>query len=109
MDFSPGPRRRGGVCDRIVVARIPQGDGRSSASAPVLHPPSLRARIDAGSTETIPALNRETKAMDSAMHEKIVAILSRANDLTLATVRPDGYPQATTVGYVNDGVTLYFG
>ena len=47
--------------------------------------------------------------MDSAMHEKIVAILSRANDMTLATVRPDGYPQATTVGYVNDGVTLYFG
>ena len=47
--------------------------------------------------------------MDSAMQEKIVAILSRANDMTIATVRPDGYPQATTVGYVNDGVTLYFG
>jgi hypothetical protein len=43
--------------------------------------------------------------MDSAMHEKIVAILSRANDMTLATVRPDGYPQATTVGYVNGADT----
>ena len=28
--------------------------------------------------------------------------------MSLATVRPDGYPQATTVGYANDGVTLYF-
>ena len=47
--------------------------------------------------------------MDSAMQEKIVAILAGATDMTIATVRPDGYPQATTVGYVNDGVTLYFG
>ncbi len=47
--------------------------------------------------------------MDSAMHEKIVKILSGAIDMTIATVRPDGYPQATTVGYVNDGVTVYFG
>jgi len=28
--------------------------------------------------------------------------------MTLATLRPDGWPQATTVGYVNDGLTLYF-
>ena len=25
------------------------------------------------------------------------------------TVRDDGYPQATTVSYVNDGLTIYFG
>ena len=24
------------------------------------------------------------------------------------TLRPDGWPQATTVGYVNEGLTLYF-
>lgn len=47
--------------------------------------------------------------MDNAMREKIVGILAGATDMTIATVRPDGYPQATTVGYVNDGVTLYFG
>ncbi len=47
--------------------------------------------------------------MDSAVHEKIVAILSGANDMAIATVRPDGYPQATTVGFVNDGVKVYFG
>jgi general stress protein 26 len=47
--------------------------------------------------------------MDSATHEKIVKILSAATDMTIATVRPDGYPQATTVGYVNEGVKVYFG
>lgn len=47
--------------------------------------------------------------MDSAMYEKIVAILSGASEMTIATVRPDGYPQATTVSYVHDGVTIYFG
>ena len=47
--------------------------------------------------------------MDSAVHEKILAILSGAQDMTIATVRPDGYPQATTVGYVHDDVKIYFG
>src|ERR1700733_14920865 len=28
--------------------------------------------------------------------------------MTTATLRPDGWPQATTVGYVNEGLTLYF-
>jgi hypothetical protein len=28
--------------------------------------------------------------------------------MTVATLRPDGWPQATTVGYVNEGLTLYF-
>ena len=28
--------------------------------------------------------------------------------MTVATNRPDGWPQATTVGYVNEGLTLYF-
>ena len=28
--------------------------------------------------------------------------------MTVATLRPDGWPQATTVGYANDGLTLYF-
>src|SRR5512134_1233277 len=28
--------------------------------------------------------------------------------MALATIRPDGYPQATIVNYVHDGLTLYF-
>jgi general stress protein 26 len=29
--------------------------------------------------------------------------------MTIATIREDGYPQATIVSYVNDGLTIYFG
>jgi hypothetical protein len=28
--------------------------------------------------------------------------------MTIATLRADGWPQATTVGYVTEGLTLYF-
>lgn len=40
---------------------------------------------------------------------RIQAILAAGADLTLATLRPDGYPQATTVSYVNRGLVLYAG
>lgn len=35
-------------------------------------------------------------------------ILDGARDMTVATVRPDGYPQATTVSFVHDGCTIHF-
>ena len=35
--------------------------------------------------------------MDPALEREIVSILNEANDLTIANVREDGYPQATTV------------
>ena len=35
--------------------------------------------------------------------------MKRAVDITIATNRPDGWPQATTVSLVSDGLTLYFG
>ena len=47
--------------------------------------------------------------MDPALRQEIISILDDANDMTIATVREDGYPQATTVSYVNDGFTIYFG
>ena len=37
----------------------------------------------------------------------ILRILDEHRLMTLATVRPDGWPQATVVSYVNDGLTLY--
>ena len=46
--------------------------------------------------------------MDDAIRRKILALLDGHRDMSLATVRPDGWPQATTVGYANDGLTLYF-
>ena len=47
--------------------------------------------------------------MDDAIRKQILSILERHGDMTLATLREDGFPQATTVTYVNDGLTLYFG
>jgi PPOX class probable F420-dependent enzyme len=38
----------------------------------------------------------------------ILGQLKTHHNMSLATVRPDGYPQATTVAYANDGLTLYF-
>ncbi|MGE3301550.1 MAG: pyridoxamine 5'-phosphate oxidase family protein [Hyphomonadaceae bacterium] len=46
--------------------------------------------------------------MDAALRDLILKILAEHRILTLATVRPDGWPQATTVGYVAEGMTLYF-
>ena len=48
------------------------------------------------------------KEMDAALKSKILDILRRHHMMTLATVRPDGYPQATTVNYIHDDLTLYF-
>ena len=47
--------------------------------------------------------------MDGTIKKFILDQLARHENLTLATVRADGYPQATTVGYVNDGLTIYVG
>lgn len=47
--------------------------------------------------------------MDRSARKFILGIIDKAKDLTLATVRPDGYPQATTVSFANDGLTLYVG
>jgi len=46
--------------------------------------------------------------MDEALRNKILGLLDQHRIMTLATNRPDGWPQATTVGYCNDGLTLYF-
>lgn len=46
--------------------------------------------------------------MDNELRNKILALLDQHRIMTVATLRPDGWPQATTVGYVNEGLTLYF-
>ena len=46
--------------------------------------------------------------MHQAQRAIILNLLSHHNIMTLATIRPDGFPQATTVYYVNDGLSLYF-
>ena len=46
--------------------------------------------------------------MDEEIRRKILTILDQHRIMTIATLRPDGWPQATTVGYANEGLTLYF-
>lgn len=46
--------------------------------------------------------------MEDEIRHKILALLDQHRIMTVATLRPDGWPQATTVGYVNEGLILYF-
>jgi len=46
--------------------------------------------------------------MDAVIKTRILALLDRHRKMTIATLRPDGWPQATTVGYANDGLSIYF-
>jgi nitroimidazol reductase NimA-like FMN-containing flavoprotein (pyridoxamine 5'-phosphate oxidase superfamily) len=46
--------------------------------------------------------------MDAALRTRILDLLDEHRILSLATLRPDGWPQATTVGYVSRGLTLWF-
>ena len=46
--------------------------------------------------------------MNEDLREQIISIVNDVEDMTITTVRPDGFPQATTVSYMNDGLTIYF-
>ncbi len=42
------------------------------------------------------------------MEQPAIEILNQNRIMSIATVRPDGWPQTTIVGYANDGWRLYF-
>ena len=46
--------------------------------------------------------------MDAEIRKKILTILDQHRIMTIATLRPDGWPQATSVGHANEGLTRYF-
>jgi nitroimidazol reductase NimA-like FMN-containing flavoprotein (pyridoxamine 5'-phosphate oxidase superfamily) len=46
--------------------------------------------------------------VNEALRQEILSVLAQHRIMTIATLRPDGWPQATTVGYANEGFTLYF-
>ena len=46
--------------------------------------------------------------MNETIRRQILALLDQHRIMTIATLRPDGWPQATTVGYASEGLTLYF-
>lgn len=45
--------------------------------------------------------------MKREFQQQIVDLLNRHRIMTIATNRPDGWPQATVVGYANDGLIVY--
>lgn len=47
--------------------------------------------------------------MKQALRDKAIDIIGLCKDMTVATIREDGAPQATVVSFVHDGMTLYFG
>ena len=47
--------------------------------------------------------------MSPNLRAEIASILDAANDMTIATMRDDGYPQATVVSYASEGLAIYFG
>jgi nitroimidazol reductase NimA-like FMN-containing flavoprotein (pyridoxamine 5'-phosphate oxidase superfamily) len=46
--------------------------------------------------------------MKDDIRNKIKSLLDEHRIMTIATNRPDGWPQATTVGYVNEGLDIWF-
>jgi nitroimidazol reductase NimA-like FMN-containing flavoprotein (pyridoxamine 5'-phosphate oxidase superfamily) len=49
-----------------------------------------------------------TEAGDKGAIDSAVKILDDHRIMTVSTVRPDGWPQSTIVGYANDGLSVYF-
>ena len=45
--------------------------------------------------------------MKAKLKDGVLRLLKEHRVMSIATNRPDGWPQATMVGYVNDGLTLY--
>ena len=45
--------------------------------------------------------------MTPELRDLILRLLDENRIMTLATNRPDGWPQATVVGYANDGLKIY--
>ena len=52
--------------------------------------------------------NSQKQRMDEGLRSKILEVLRHHHMMTLATIRPDGYPQATTVNYIHEDLILYF-
>jgi nitroimidazol reductase NimA-like FMN-containing flavoprotein (pyridoxamine 5'-phosphate oxidase superfamily) len=84
--------------------------GKKAAPQTSQHPSSVRrARSEAIlQREHLRIFNVEMRQMDEEIRQKILTLLDQHRIMTIATLRPDGWPQATTVGYANDGLTLYF-
>jgi len=55
----------------------------------------------------VPRLQMEAN-VESQLKAKILSILENNRTMTIATLRPDGWPQATKVGFASEGLVLHF-
>lgn len=46
--------------------------------------------------------------MQEQLKSQILSIMDAHRIMTIATLRPDGWPQATSVGFAHEGLTIYF-
>src|ERR1700739_2230968 len=59
---------------------------------------NLRRRSDSGWANEI----------GGTVQERAVEILNSNRTMAISTLRPDGWPQTTIVGFANEGLSLYF-
>jgi general stress protein 26 len=53
-------------------------------------------------------LVKASRTGDAKTKQKVLELLDETRLMTVATLRMDGWPQATMVGYIHDDLTLYF-
>jgi general stress protein 26 len=66
------------------------------------------SRVEALDGLTLYERRARERTMTPSSRRFILEQLRIHRNMSLATVRPDGYPQATTVAYANDGLAIYF-
>ena len=54
------------------------------------------------------ATAHETVDREEALLPAVLELLDEHRAMAISTLRPDGWPQATMVGYVHDGLTVFF-
>ncbi len=105
MPHPLGDGLKGGFPRRRCCPRGPREDSRRSLIWLIAHVFTAVASGNVGQTS---GEAREAQGMDEALKARVLAILRSQHMMTLATIRPDGYPQATILNYMNDDLTLYF-
>lgn len=50
----------------------------------------------------------ERRSPDDRVVSQAIDILDRHRTMAISTIRPDGWPQTTIVGFVNEGLSVYF-
>lgn len=78
----------------------PTATGRPAACLTALNAAVAPWRQTADALERPPAVVEVH--MDAQLNQKILPLLETHRIMPIATLRPDGWPEATTVGYVHE-------